>query len=49
MDFITVLPVRCGYSVILVAVDWLSKYAHFILLKANYNSKVVAVVFYNML
>lgn len=45
MDFITGLPSSGGYTVILVVIDRLSKYAHFSPLKANYSSKVVAETF----
>lgn len=45
MDFITGLPSSGGYTVILVVIDRLSKYAHFSPLKEDYSSKVVAETF----
>ena len=45
MDFITGLPPSHSYTVILVVVDRLSKYIHFIPLKDDYNSYKVAEVF----
>lgn len=48
MDFITGLPISHDYSVILVVVDRLSKYAHFAGLKADYSSKVVTEVFLSL-
>ncbi|BAT74404.1 hypothetical protein VIGAN_01206800 [Vigna angularis var. angularis] len=42
MDFIVGLPPSEGFTVILVIVDRLSKYAHFALLKSDFNSKKVA-------
>ncbi|WVZ17903.1 hypothetical protein V8G54_010885 [Vigna mungo] len=42
MDFITCLPVSHGYSTIMVVIDRLSKFGHFIPLKAEYSSKIVA-------
>jgi hypothetical protein len=45
MDFITGLPLSCGFTVILVVVDRLTKYAHFMPLKPDYSSKSVAEVF----
>jgi len=45
MDFITRLPKSNGYDAILVVVDHLSKYAHFIPLKHPYSTKSVAEVF----
>ncbi|WVZ17565.1 hypothetical protein V8G54_010547 [Vigna mungo] len=47
MDFITGLPVSKGFTVILVIVDRLSKYAHFQPLKADYTSTQVADLFCN--
>jgi len=47
MDFITNLPSSHGYSTIMVIVDRLSKFGHFIALKAEFNSKLVANVFIN--
>lgn len=45
MDFITSLPPTRGYTVIMVMIDRLSKYAHFAPLSAHYTSKQVAEVF----
>lgn len=42
MDFITVLPISQGFSVILVVINRLSKYAHFAALKTDYTSFTVA-------
>ena len=49
MDFITGLPLVKGFSVIMVIIDRLSKYAHFLPLKADYSSKSVADTFMNNL
>jgi len=45
MDFITSLPLSHGYSNIMVVIDRLSKFAHFIPLKPRFNSKIVAETF----
>lgn len=45
MDFITNLPLSHGYSNIMVVVDRLSKFVHFIPLKPGFNSKIVAEAF----
>nr|KYP54676.1 Retrovirus-related Pol polyprotein from transposon 17.6 [Cajanus cajan] len=47
LDFITNLPISNGFSTIMVVVDRLSKFGHFIPLKAVYTSKVVADTFIN--
>lgn len=45
MDFITGLPSSQSRTVILVIVDRLSKYGHFIALPTNFTSQKVAEVF----
>ncbi|PNX94272.1 retrotransposon-related protein [Trifolium pratense] len=45
MDFITGLPKSKGYEAILVVVDRLSKFSHFIPLKHPYTARVIAEVF----
>lgn len=45
LDFIKKLPLSKGFSVILVVVDRLSKYAHFIPLKHHFNAKYVVEIF----
>lgn len=45
MDFISNLPPSRGYATIFVVVDRLSKFAHFIPLKAAFNSKSVVNAF----
>lgn len=45
MDFIVKLPKSQGYDVVLVGVDRLSKYAHFVPLKHPYSARTVAKVF----
>ncbi|MCI14451.1 hypothetical protein A2U01_0035582, partial [Trifolium medium] len=45
MDFITGLHPSFGYTTIMVIVDRLTKYAHFISMKSDYSSKSVAEAF----
>ena len=47
MDFISGLPKSRGYETILVVVDRLSKYGHFILLKHPYTLRHIAEIFVN--
>lgn len=48
MEFITGLPPSKGFTVVLVIIDRLSKYAHFAPLKVDYNSLTIAETFMNM-
>jgi hypothetical protein len=45
MDFIIGLPPSFGFTVIMVEIDRLSKYAHFAALKSDHTSKQVAEKF----
>lgn len=45
MDFINGLPSSCGKDSILVVIDRLSKYAHFLPLSHPYSTKVIAEKF----
>lgn len=47
MDFIEGLPQSTGKSVIMVVVDRLNKYAHFVALKHPYSASTVAEAFLN--
>lgn len=45
LDFITGLPKSKGFEAVLVVVDGLSKYSHFILLKHPYSAKSIVELF----
>ncbi|MCH90884.1 hypothetical protein A2U01_0011807, partial [Trifolium medium] len=45
MDFITGLPNSHGFTVIMVVIDRLTKYSHFVPQKSDYSSKSVAEAF----
>lgn len=45
MDFIEGKPISEGYPMILVVVDWFSKYAHVIPFLHPYKVELVAMVF----
>lgn len=47
MDFIVSLPSVKGFTLILVVIDRLSKFGHFIPLKADFSSATVATTFIN--
>lgn len=44
MDIITGLPMSHGFTVILVVIEWLSRYAHFLPLKTKYTRRSFAEV-----
>jgi hypothetical protein len=45
MDFITGMPSSRGFTVIMVVIDRLTKYSHFVPQKSDYSSKSVAEAF----
>ena len=45
MDFIEGLPYSNGYTAIMVVVNWLTKYAHFVVLKHPFTTVIVAKAF----
>ncbi|XP_072062044.1 uncharacterized protein [Arachis hypogaea] len=45
IDFITSLPTSHGYSVIMVVIDRLTEFAHFIALRRDFDSKTVSDAF----
>jgi len=47
MDFIEGLPKSAGYDCILVVVDTLSKYSHFLSLKHQFSAASIAKLFHN--
>lgn len=48
MDFIIYLPPPHGFTIIMVVINRLSKYAHFTTLKSDYTSKLVVESFMNI-
>ena len=49
MDFIEGLPKSLGHDVIMVVVDRLTKYAHFISMGSHFTAKSVALVFFKQI
>ena len=45
MDFIEGLPKSNGYSVIMVVVDRLTKFSHFVVVKHPYTASTIAQLF----
>lgn len=49
MDFVEGLPSSCGYTVIMVIVDKLSKYAHFLPLSHPFTALQVAQLYFDQI